>query len=120
MQLDLTDEETLALLNPLTDRIERDRYPLSPRIRALRGILAKFGPMAPPPPARPPTPPGATTVRRPAAKANLTAAATPITYYPSQNARMASCSAPTLVNPRSAAAALRPPNCRASAETLLP
>ena len=29
---------------------EADRYPLSPRIRMLRLILAKFGPMAPPPP----------------------------------------------------------------------
>jgi hypothetical protein len=58
MQLDLTDEETLALLNLLTDAIENDRYPLSPRIRTLRGILYKFGPMgpAPPPPARRPTP----------------------------------------------------------------
>ena len=58
MQLDLTDEETLALLNLLTETIENDRYPLLPRIRMIRGILAKFGPMgpAPPPPARPPTP----------------------------------------------------------------
>jgi hypothetical protein len=58
MQLDLTDEETLALLNLLTETIESDRYPLSPRIRVLRGVLSKFGPMgpAPPPPARPPTP----------------------------------------------------------------
>jgi hypothetical protein len=58
MQLDLTDEETLALLNLLTETIESDRYPLSPRVRMPRGILAKFGPMgpAPPPPAKPPTP----------------------------------------------------------------
>jgi hypothetical protein len=57
MHLDLSDEETLALLNLLTDTIENDRYPLSPRVQMLRGILAKFGPMAPapPPPARPPT-----------------------------------------------------------------
>jgi len=33
MQLDLTHEETLALLNLLTEAIEADRYPLSPRIR---------------------------------------------------------------------------------------
>jgi hypothetical protein len=32
MQLDLTHEETLALLNLLTETIEADRYPLSPRI----------------------------------------------------------------------------------------
>jgi hypothetical protein len=47
MQLDLTDAETLALLNLLTETIEADRYPLSPRIQTLRAILAKFGPMGP-------------------------------------------------------------------------
>ncbi|HEY1433055.1 MAG TPA: hypothetical protein VGF39_15725 [Stellaceae bacterium] len=56
MQLDLTDEETRALLNLLMETIEADRYPLSPRIRLLRQILAKFGPMAPAPAAKPPTP----------------------------------------------------------------
>jgi hypothetical protein len=56
MLLDLTDEETFALLNLLTETIENDRYPRSPRIQTLLGILAKFGPVAPapPPPARPP------------------------------------------------------------------
>jgi hypothetical protein len=70
MQLDLTDEETFALLNLLVDTIEADRYPMSPRIRLLREILAKCGEVgglppelaarvrryAPPPPARWPTP----------------------------------------------------------------
>jgi hypothetical protein len=70
MRLDLTDEETFALLNLLVDTIEADRYPMSPRIRLLREILAKFGEIgqaspelaqkprryAPPPPARRPTP----------------------------------------------------------------
>ena len=60
MNLELTDEETLALLNLLVETIEADdRYPFfSPRIRVLREILAKFGEMAPKPspPARPPTP----------------------------------------------------------------
>jgi hypothetical protein len=58
VRLDLTDEETLALLNILTETIENDRYPLSPCIRTLRGILAKFGPIGPatPSPPRPPTP----------------------------------------------------------------
>jgi hypothetical protein len=58
MRLDLTEEETFALPNLLTEAIENDRYPLSPRIQTLRGILTKFGPMAPPlpPPARPPAP----------------------------------------------------------------
>jgi hypothetical protein len=50
--------ETLALLNLLTETIENDRYPLSPRIRTLRGVLASSGRWAPAPPrpARPPTP----------------------------------------------------------------
>ena len=43
MRLDLTDEETFALLNLLVDTIEADRYPMSPRIRLLRAILAKCG-----------------------------------------------------------------------------
>ena len=43
MRLDLTDEETFALLNLLVDTIEADRFPMSPRIRFLREILAKFG-----------------------------------------------------------------------------
>jgi len=57
-KFDLTDEESSALRKSLTDAIEYDRYPLSPRVQMLRGILMKFGPMAPqpPPPARPPTP----------------------------------------------------------------
>jgi hypothetical protein len=36
MQLDLTDEETFALLNLLIETIEADRYLLSPRIRSLK------------------------------------------------------------------------------------
>jgi hypothetical protein len=40
--------------------------------------------------------------------------------YPSQNARMASCSLCTLEKPKAAAAAARPPNFFASAETLVP
>ena len=50
MQLELTDEETFALLNFLVDTIEADRYPMSPRIRLLRAILDKFGEMGPLPP----------------------------------------------------------------------
>ena len=33
VQLELTDEETRALLNLLFETIEADRYPFSPRIR---------------------------------------------------------------------------------------
>ena len=67
MQLDLDDVETRALLNVLIEAIEADRYPLSPRIRLLRQILAKFGELAPaqPPPARPPTPEERAPGRRP-------------------------------------------------------
>jgi hypothetical protein len=74
MHLDLSDEETLALLNLLTQTIDNDRYPLSPRIQTLRSILAKFGPMAPapPPPARPPTPEERDPSRRPRSKSHGT------------------------------------------------
>ena len=67
MHLDLTDEETFALRNLLTQTIENDRYPLSPRVQVLRAILAKFGPIAPasPPPARPPAPEEREPNRRP-------------------------------------------------------
>jgi hypothetical protein len=53
MQLDLTDEETAALIRALHDIVQSDRYPLSPRIRTLRGILAKLRPE----PVRKPLPP---------------------------------------------------------------
>jgi len=58
VKLELSDEVTFALRYLFTEAMEGDRYPLSTRIRMLRQILAKFGPMAPapPPPARPPTP----------------------------------------------------------------
>jgi hypothetical protein len=44
MQLDLTDEEQIALAAELTRTIADDRYPLSPRIRTLQGILDKLEP----------------------------------------------------------------------------
>src|ERR1700756_798202 len=44
MRLDLTDGETLALLNLLTDTIENNRYFLSPRIQTLKAIRAKVKP----------------------------------------------------------------------------
>jgi hypothetical protein len=43
MPLDLTDDEKAALVDLLYEAIERDRFPLSPRINRLRGILAKLG-----------------------------------------------------------------------------
>ena len=42
MMLDLTDEETDALARLLSRTIDNDRYPLSPRIQNLKGILAKI------------------------------------------------------------------------------
>jgi hypothetical protein len=42
MNLDLTDDETAALERLPSDAIDRDRYPLSPRIKMLKGILTKI------------------------------------------------------------------------------
>ena len=50
--LDLTDEETDALARLLSRTID-DRYPLSPRVQNLKGILAKIRPE----PVREPLPP---------------------------------------------------------------
>jgi len=47
MQLDLTDEEIAALARLLTNTIDADRYPLSPRIQTLKGLLAKIRPEPP-------------------------------------------------------------------------
>ena len=44
MTLDLTEEESAALARLLTDTIDADRYPLSPRIQLLKGILGKIRP----------------------------------------------------------------------------
>jgi len=53
MMLNLTDEETDALARLLSRTIDDDRYPLSPRVQNLRGILAKIRPE----PVREPLPP---------------------------------------------------------------
>jgi hypothetical protein len=42
MILDLSDEETAALTRLLTNTIDADRYPLSPRIQTLKAILGKI------------------------------------------------------------------------------
>jgi hypothetical protein len=62
MNLDLTDEEVAALLRELTNIIENDRYPLSPRIRTLRELRAKL----PAAPATPPSPKAASHGQTPA------------------------------------------------------
>ena len=45
----LTDDEKTALLALLKRTINDDRYPLSPRIGTLKGILAKLQPPKPAP-----------------------------------------------------------------------
>ena len=57
MNLDLTDEETAALLRELDGLIDGDRYFMSPRIKTLKAIRAKIRPEPvreplPPPPKR--------------------------------------------------------------------
>jgi hypothetical protein len=44
MSLDLSDEESAALLAELDRIIRDDRYPLSRRIRTLKAIVAKIRP----------------------------------------------------------------------------
>ena len=44
MQLDLTDTELAALTRLLERTLDSDRYPLSPRRRPLKAILAKLQP----------------------------------------------------------------------------
>src|SRR5215813_7251131 len=71
MNIDLTDEETAALLKELDGLIDGDRYFLSPRIKTLRAIRAKIQPEPvreplPPPPKRyePPRATAAETAQR--------------------------------------------------------
>jgi len=44
MTLDLTDEETTALVRLPSDEIAGDHFPLSPRVQVLRAILVKLRP----------------------------------------------------------------------------
>jgi hypothetical protein len=53
MHLELTDEQTEALIRELSKIIDGDRYPLSPRIAALKEILGQLRPE----PEREPLPP---------------------------------------------------------------
>ena len=65
--LDLSDDEAAALVALLTRTIDGDRYPLSPRIRTLRAILAKLRPEPvhePLPPPKVYTPPKAAAATR--------------------------------------------------------
>jgi hypothetical protein len=57
----LTDDDKATLIEVLRERIERDRFPLSPRIKSLKAILVKLNP-PPPRPAPLPKPPGERSV----------------------------------------------------------
>jgi hypothetical protein len=69
MNLELTDEQTEALLRELHQIIDNDRYPFSPRIRTLKEILGKLRPE----PARAtlPSPKSMTPEQRPIQPATL-------------------------------------------------
>jgi len=59
MTTDLTEDDKAALIELLRETIASDRFPLSPRIKRLRAVLAKFDPPSPrPEPLPPPKPPG--------------------------------------------------------------
>jgi hypothetical protein len=57
---DLTDDNRADLARLLREAIEADRYPLSPRVRRLKALLAKLDPASAPAvaPLLPPKPPG--------------------------------------------------------------
>jgi hypothetical protein len=67
MIIDLNDEETAALARLLSDTIDGDRFPLSPRVQTLKAILATLRPepvREPLPPLKQYAPPRATSARR--------------------------------------------------------
>jgi hypothetical protein len=72
MNLDLTDEETAALLRELDGLIDGDRYFMSQRIKTLKAIRSKIrpGPVREPlpPPPKQYAPPQATAKQRRAAR----------------------------------------------------
>jgi hypothetical protein len=58
-RIELTDDEQAALVELLRGEIEGTRFPLSPRLRPLKSVLAKLTPPAPrPEPLPAPKPPG--------------------------------------------------------------
>jgi hypothetical protein len=58
MTLDLTEEETAALLRHLREAIDYDSYPLALRLDPLKSVFAKLDPPAPRPEPLPPLKPG--------------------------------------------------------------
>src|SRR5260370_10356655 len=66
MTPDLTDDDKVTLAGLLRETIERDRFPLSPRVRSFTVILAKLDPPAPrSTPIPPPKPPRERIMARP-------------------------------------------------------
>ena len=60
---ELDDADKAVLIALLKATVAGDRYPLSPRIRSFKAILAKLDPPAPrPEPLPPPKPPGERSV----------------------------------------------------------
>jgi hypothetical protein len=53
MNSNLTDDDRADLVQFLREAIEADRYPLSPRVRRLKELLAKIDPAPRPPAPRP-------------------------------------------------------------------
>jgi hypothetical protein len=71
MHLDLSDDETGALIRELHDIVESDKFPFSPRIRTLREILGKLRPepvRKPLPPPKVYAPPRATAAQKATAR----------------------------------------------------
>jgi hypothetical protein len=64
MIFDLNDEETAALSWLLSQTIDSDRYPLSPRVQRLKAILGKIRPEPVREPLKHYEPPRATAARR--------------------------------------------------------
>jgi hypothetical protein len=59
MTPDLTADDKAIIVELLRETIERDRFPLSPRVRGFKAILDKLAPPAPrPEPISAPKPPG--------------------------------------------------------------
>jgi len=59
MPPDLTEDDKAILIELLRETVEPDRFPMSPRVRSFKAILAKLAPPAPRPEALPPPkPPG--------------------------------------------------------------
>ena len=65
MWIDLSDDETTALLRELDRIVESDRYPFSPRIRTLPAIRAKLSPEPAREPATPAQARRAATLQQP-------------------------------------------------------